>query len=99
MYKLAIISAVVALSYAAGPPAYGAPAPYHPAPAYKEEKLPPQPFAYEYGVADDYSKNNFRKTETLDAEVTYEGTPVYPPEPKEGYGHAAPVYAPAPAYH
>merc|ERR1712072_1583526 len=137
MYKLAITSAVVALSYAAGPPAYGAPAPYHPAPAYKEEKLPPQPFAYEYGVADDYSKNNFRKTETQDAEgkvagsftialpdgriqtttytvdhyngfvaeVTYEGTPVYPPEPKEGYGHAAPVYkaapvyAPAPAYH
>ena len=116
----------MALSYAAGPPAYGAPAP-----VYKEEKLPPQPFAYEYGVADDYSKNNFRKTETQDAEgkvagsftialpdgriqtttytadhyngfvaeVTYEGTPVYPPEPKEGYGHAAPVYAPAPAYH
>merc|ERR1711955_169536 len=93
--------------------------------------------AYEYGVADDYSKNNFKKTETQDAEgkvagsftialpdgriqtttytadhyngfvaeVTYEGTPVYPPEPKEGYGHAAPVYkaapayAPAPAYH
>merc|ERR1711937_431547 len=119
MYKLVIISAVVALSYAAGPP------------AYKEEKLPTQPFAYEYGVADDYSKNNFRKTETQDAEgkvagsftialpdgriqtttytadhyngfvaeVTYEGTPVYPPEPKEGHGHAAPVYKPAPAYH
>merc|ERR1739840_82747 len=32
------------------------------------------------------------------ADVTYEGTPVYPPEPKEGYGHAAPAYAPAPAY-
>merc|ERR1712088_911515 len=111
MYKLAIIYDVVA-------------------PAYKEEKLPPQPFAYEYGVADDYSKNNFRKTETQDAEgkvagsftialpdgriqtttytadhyngfvaeVTYEGTPVYPPEPKEGYGHAAPVYKAAPAY-
>merc|ERR1712095_115521 len=31
------------------------------------------------------------------ADVTYEGTPVYPPEPKEGYGHAAPAYAPAPA--
>merc|ERR1712107_491494 len=32
------------------------------------------------------------------AEVSYEGTPVYPPEPAEGYGHAAPVaaYAPAP---
>merc|ERR1712048_1255154 len=92
------------------PPAY-APAPaYHAAPVYKEEKLPPQPFAYEYGVADDYSKANFKKTESQDgngvvtgsfvialpdgriqtttytadhhngfiAEVTYEGTPVYP---------------------
>ena len=110
------------------PPAY-APAPaYHAAPVYKEEKLPPQPFAYEYGVADDYSKANFKKTETQDAnglvagsfvialpdgriqtttytadhhngfvaEVTYEGTPVYPPEPKEGYGyHPAPAYKPA----
>merc|ERR1712024_417979 len=107
-----------------GAPAYHKPAPYVP------EKLPPQPFAYEYGVADDYSKANFKKAESQDAagnvagsftialpdgriqtttytadhengfiaEVTYEGTPVYPPEPKEGYGHAAPAYAPAPAY-
>merc|ERR1712025_1003613 len=132
MYKLVILSCAAALACADSPPAYGAPAPYHPAPVYKEEKLPPQPFAYEYGVADDYSKNNFRKTETQDAEgkvtgsftialpdgriptttytadhyngfvaeVTYEGTPVYPPEPKEGYGHhPAPAYkAPVPAY-
>merc|ERR1712123_224501 len=85
---------------------------------------PPQPYAYEYGVADDYSKANFKKTETQDAEgkvagsftialpdgriqtttytadhyngfiaeVTYEGTAVYPPEPAAGYGHAAPAY-------
>ena len=39
---------------------------YAPAP-YVEEKLAPQPFSYEYGVADDYSKANFRKTETQDA--------------------------------
>merc|ERR1712062_638902 len=32
------------------------------------------------------------------ADVTYEGTPVYPPEPKEGYGHAPACKAPAPAY-
>merc|ERR1739842_218728 len=126
MYKLVIASAVLATAFAAGPPAYGPPVV-----GYKEEKLPPQPFAYEYGVADDYSKVNFKKTESQDAEgkvigsfvialpdgriqtttytadhyngfvadVTYEGTPVYPPEPKEGYGHAAPAYAPAPAYH
>ena len=114
----------MATAFAAGPPAYGAPAPY------VEEKLPPQPYAYEYGVADDYSKANFKKTETQDAngvvagsfvialpdgriqtttytadhvngfvaDVTYEGTPVYPPEPKEGYGHAPAYVAPAPAY-
>merc|ERR1712088_1027414 len=90
MYKLLVSAALLAAVIADSPPAY-APAPaYHAAP----EKLPPQPFAYEYGVADDY--NGFI------AEVTYEGTPVYPPEPKEGYGHApaykAPAYAPAPAY-
>ena len=128
--QIFVASALVATAFAAGPPAYGAPAPY------VEEKLPPQPYAYEYGVADDYSKANFKKTETQDAngvvagsfvialpdgriqttkytadhvngfvaDVTYEGTPVYPPEPKEGYGHApaykapAPAYKPAPAY-
>merc|ERR1711912_126397 len=123
MFKIFVASALVATAFAAGPPAYGAPAPY------VEEKLPPQPYAYEYGVADDYSKANFKKTETQDAngvvagsfvialpdgriqttkytadhvngfvaDVTYEGTPVYPPEPKEGYGHPppAPAYKPA----
>merc|ERR1711936_419141 len=120
MFKVAIASALVAVSFAAGPPAYGAPPPA----VYKEEKLPPQPFAYEYGVNDDYSKANFKKTETQDAngvvagsyvialpdgriqttkytadhvngfvaEVSYEGTPVYPPEPAEGY--AAPTTCP-----
>merc|ERR1719325_195699 len=129
MYKLLVLTAVVAMVMADGPPAYGPPPPaYHPAPV---EKLPPQPYAYEYGVADDYSKANFKKTETQDAsgnvagsftialpdgriqtttytadhyngfiaEVTYEGTPVYPPEPKGGYGHPAPYAPPAPGYH
>merc|ERR1712197_142763 len=125
MFKIFVASALVATAFAAGPPAYGAPAPY------VEEKLPPQPYAYEYGVADDYSKANFKKPETQDAngvvagsfvialpdgriqttkytadhvngfvaDVTYEGPPVYPPEPKEGYGHAPAYKAPAPAYH
>ena len=103
---------------------------YAPAP-HVVEKLAPQPFSYEYGVADDYSKTNFKKTETQDAkgvvtgsftialpdgriqttsytadhvngfvaEVSYSGEPVYPPEPKGGYGHSAPVaLKPAPAY-
>merc|ERR1719486_620609 len=130
MNKLVLLSLVAACA-ADTVPAYGAPPAYGPPVAvYKEEKLPPQPYAYEYGVADDYSKANFKKTETQDAngvvagsfvialpdgriqtttytadhvngfvaDVTYEGTPVYPPEPAEGYGHAAPVaaYAPAP---
>ena len=111
-FQLVVASALLSVAFAAGPPAYGAPAPY------AEEKLPPQPFAYEYGVNDDYSKANFKKTETQDAqgnvqgsfvialpdgriqtttytadhyngfvaEVTYEGTPVYPEAPKGGYG-------------
>merc|ERR1711935_256855 len=123
MYKLLAL-ALVASASAAGPPPYGAPGPYAPA-----VKLPPQPYAYEYGVADDYSKANFKKTETQDAnglvqgsftialpdgriqtttytadhvngfvaEVTYQGTPVYPPEPAAGYGHAAPVVGYKPA--
>merc|ERR1719156_486357 len=131
MYKLLVSAALLAVAVADNAPAY-APAPaYHAAPVYKEEKLPPQPFAYEYGVADDYSKANFKKAESQDAngnvagsftialpdgriqtttytadhvngfiaEVTYEGTPVYPPAPKGGYGHPAPYAPPAPGYH
>merc|ERR1719486_296666 len=37
---------------------------YAPAPVAVVKEVP-QPYAYEYGVADDYSKANFRKTETL----------------------------------
>merc|ERR1711894_866492 len=44
------------------------PPPKHYAPApYKEEKLPPQPFAYQYGVKDDYSGASYTKSETQDA--------------------------------
>merc|ERR1739845_149399 len=68
MYKVILASALVATAFAAGPPAYGAPAPYVP------EKLPPQPFAYEYGVNDDYSKANFKKTETQDANGIVQGS-------------------------
>merc|ERR1712215_180324 len=102
--------------------AYSLPQYAAPAPAYKavEKPLPPQPYTYQYGVADDYSKANFQKAESQDeggnvqgeytialpdgriqhtkytadplngyiADVTYEGTAVFPPEPAEGYGHA-----------
>merc|ERR1739848_543178 len=46
-------------------PVIAPPAPYHPAPAYGE-KGEPAPYAYEYGVADDYSKAQFNAAETAD---------------------------------
>merc|ERR1719356_682137 len=50
-----------------------APAPYHPPPApYHEEKIPPQPFAYEYGGADEYGRH-FAKTETQDEHGVVQG--------------------------
>ena len=82
MFRLAVVSALVASATAApaGPPApyHPAPAPYHPAPvhpapvygkgpAYDES---PKPYAYEYGVADDYSGSKFNAAETSDAKVT-----------------------------
>merc|ERR1712130_862157 len=131
MYKVLAAAALFAVVAADKVPVAYAPAPaYHKPAPYVPEKLPPQPFAYEYRVADDYSKANFKKSETQDAngvvsgsfviappdgriqtttytadhtngfvaDVTYEGTPVYPPEPKEGYGHAPAYKAPVPAY-
>jgi len=91
-------------------------------------KASPKPYAFEYGVSDDYSKANFKASETADpsgnvagsyqvalpdgriqtvtytadhyngyvAEVSYEGTPVYPEE--KPYHPAPAAYAPAP-YH
>ncbi len=47
-------------------PAPYKPAPYKPAP-YKEEKLPPQPFVYEYGVRDEYTGADFDKKEEQDS--------------------------------
>lgn len=40
------------------------PPPYHPAP--DPYKLPPRPFAYAYGVSDEYAGTNFDKKETQD---------------------------------
>merc|ERR1712106_397647 len=127
IYHVQVAVLSVLLCYAAALPQYA------PAPVYKavavEKPLPPQPYTYQYGVADDYSKANFQKAESQDeggnvqgeytialpdgriqhtkytadplngyiADVTYEGTPVYPPEPAGGYGHAVAVVA-APVY-
>merc|ERR1711997_471313 len=144
-----------AVPYGPSPPSYAArpepPRAYKVQPAYpeevEEEKFEPQPYKYEYGVQDDYSKAAFAKSETQNevgavtgsykvnlpdgriqtvtytadpvngykAVVSYEGEPVYPPEPEEGYGNGgypgvrrsgpapAPVQAraplPGPEYH
>merc|ERR1711892_324020 len=113
MFALALGFAFVAAISADGPPAYG-PAPvYAPAPSYEKEV--PQPYQYQYGVQDDYSGANFAASENSDAkvvtgsytdhyngyvaDVTYEGTPVYPeakPYAPPKYAPAPPKYAPAP---
>merc|ERR1719350_1263520 len=55
-------------------PAYHAPAPaYKPAP-YVEEKGAPEPYTYEYAVADDYSKAAFNAGETSDANGAVSGS-------------------------
>ena len=67
--KIAVAATLVASAFGAHP----APAPYHPAPApYHEEKIPPQPFAYEYGGADEYGRH-FAKTETQDEHGVVKG--------------------------
>merc|ERR1712020_555568 len=134
-----------AVPYGPSPPSYAArpepPRSYKVKSAYQEEveeeeeKFDPQPYKYEYGVQDDYSKAAFAKSETQNevgavtgsykvnlpdgriqtvtytadpvngykAVVSYEGEPVYPPEPEEGYGNGGyrgrrrTAAAPAPA--
>ena len=57
-----------------GTPVYPEAKPYHPAPKTgyhakrsASEYLPPQPFSYQYGVADDYSGANYEKAGYQDA--------------------------------
>ena len=65
--------------YGPPPPVYKpAPAPYKPAPPpYKaphpEAKLPPQPYQFEYGVADQYTGTNFQAVENQDEKGTVIG--------------------------
>merc|ERR1719427_1810276 len=82
--------------------AYSLPQYAAPAPAYKavEKPLPPQPYTYQYGVADDYSKANFQKAESQDEGGNVQGE--YTTDPLNGYiadvtyeGQA--VYPPEPA--
>ena len=65
---------MIATAFAVGTPTYKASTHYHSAPTYKEKKPFSQPFADEYKVVDNYSKNNFQKTETQDAEGKVAGS-------------------------
>ena len=75
MLRIAAFAALVAVSVAlpAGPPApyhapAPAPAPYRaPAPAHLDEA--PKPYAFQYGVADDYSGAKFNAQETADGKA------------------------------
>merc|ERR1719391_476739 len=67
MNKLIFLVGCVSAAPWPAPDADGPPV-YAPAPAYKKpvEELPPQPYQYQYGVADDYSKSAFDKVESQD---------------------------------
>ena len=83
----ALFAAAAAYPAAPAPAPYHAPAPapYHaPAPAPYHAPAPihyePAPFAFQYGVADDYSKANFNAQETSDGKVTTGSYQVHLPD-------------------
>ena len=77
MFKATVFAALAASAAAipAGPPPPApyhapAPAPYHaPAPHPVKYDETPKPYAFEYGVADDYSGANFHAAETADGKA------------------------------
>ena len=64
MFKLLIASVLLAYAVAvpAGPPP-------HPGPGYHEPNYAPRPYAYEYGVKDEYSGVNFGAHEESDGKA------------------------------
>ncbi len=74
MLRYAVVFALVAAAAAipAGPPAG-----YHPEPHYDES---PKPYAYEYGVHDDYSGANFNARESADGKLVTGSYQVYLPD-------------------
>merc|ERR1712141_808521 len=89
MFRLTVVCALVACAAAlpAAPPApyHPAPAPYHapaPAPYHAPAKYEeaPKPYAFEYGVADDYSGANFKAAETADGKAVHGSYQVHLPD-------------------
>ena len=90
MAFLALVGTAVAFPMPDGPPAYGppaykpapkyapAPAPYAP-PKHAAKEHPPQPYAFEYGVADQYSGTNFQAVENQDEKGTVIGKSPFGP--------------------
>merc|ERR1712088_850835 len=82
MNTVIVLSALIAAA-AAAPAAPVHPAPYHapaPAPYHAPKEYAPAPFAFQYGVADDYSKANFNAQETSDGKVTTGSYQVHLPD-------------------
>merc|ERR1712088_1149816 len=75
----ALFGAAAAMPAAPAPYHAPAPAPYH-APVHHEKEYAPAPFAFQYGVADDYSKANFNAQETSDGKVTSGSYQVHLPD-------------------
>ncbi|XP_040567072.1 uncharacterized protein [Lepeophtheirus salmonis] len=81
MFKLLVASVLLASVYGDHSAPHPSPAPYHPpqpapyhapAPSYHSPKYeePAQPYAFQYGVADDYSGSNFSAEENADGKIT-----------------------------
>merc|ERR1711887_334529 len=65
MFKVILASAIVAIAAAASP--------YAP-PKHETYDAAPEAFAYQYGVADDYTNTNFKKEESQDEYGTVAGS-------------------------
>ncbi|XP_040580122.1 uncharacterized protein [Lepeophtheirus salmonis] len=72
MFKAFVVLASV-LCIVAGDNPYHAPAPYHPAPYHPEPSYhePAKPYAFEYGVHDEYTGTNFNAQETTDGKTVH----------------------------
>ena len=69
-FYYSILFILFAAAFAIGISTYKASNLYNSALIYKEKNLSTQPFTHEYGMVDDYSKNNFKKTKTQDSKIS-----------------------------